>query len=83
MQPNLIDMYSINNDIKKYHFTNNSLIINVLIVAFIVFIMFIIYISKSPYTKQQKKENTINTLNYILEKSNLEIEKQRELNKII
>jgi len=45
--------------------------------------MFIIYISKSPYTKQQKKENTINTLNYILEKSNLEIEKQRELNKII
>tara|TARA_B000000437_G_C11531859_1_gene259596 strand:- start:261 stop:512 length:252 start_codon:yes stop_codon:yes gene_type:complete len=83
MQPNLIDMYSINNDIKKYHFSNNSLLINILIVTFIVFIMFIIYISKSPYTKQQKKENTINTLNYILEKSNLEIEKQRELNKII
>mgnify|MGYP001211560883 FL=1 len=83
MQPNLIDMYSINNDIKKYHFSNNSLLINVLILAFIVFIMFIIYISKSPYTKEQKKENTMSTLNYILEKSNLEIEKQRELNKII
>ena len=83
MQPNLIDMYSINNDIKKYHFSNNSLLINVLILAFIVFFMFIIYISKSPYTKEQKKENTMSTLNYILEKSNLEIEKQRELNKII
>lgn len=83
MQPNLIDMYSINNDIKKYHFSNNSLLINILIIIFIVFIMFIIYISKSPYTKEQKKENTINTLNYILEKSNLEIQKQRELNKII
>ena len=57
MQPNLIDMYSINNDIKKYHFSNNSLLINVLILSFhCVYYVYYLYFKVAIYKRTKKRK---------------------------
>jgi len=78
MNPKLIDIYSIENDIKLFHFNNNSFIVNIIILLIILFFLFCsFYIFKSPYNRKQKKDQVLYKLNYILNKSNEELLKQR------
>ena len=74
MKPNLIDISTIQKDIKIYHFKKNSFIINIFIsVILFIFLFCIFYIFRSPYNKKQKREITLNKLRYILNRTNLEL----------
>ena len=78
MKPKLIDISSIENDIKLFHFNNNSFIVNSILSLIILFFLFsCFYLFKSPYNRKQKKEQVLYKLNYILNKSNEELLKQR------
>jgi hypothetical protein len=78
MKPKLIDSYSIEKDIKLFHFNNNSFIVNTVILLIILFSLFCcFYVFKSPYNRKQKKDQVLYKLNYILNKSNEELLKQR------
>lgn len=75
MKPNLIDIGSINKDLSEFHFNNTSFTINLITGAILVFSMYCaFYLFKSPCSKKQQKEIIRHKLNYILTKTNLQLQ---------
>lgn len=87
MKPNLIDFNIFKNELKivkniqkdyEYTIFNIGLILLLLLVCFMA-----LYVFRDKNSKEKKKEKTIDQLKYILEKSNLHLEREQNVSKMI
>jgi len=63
MKPKLIDISILENDIKQYKFTKNSIIVNCIIGSIIVmFFICILFVFKPKLNKKQRNDNALSQL---------------------
>ena len=69
MNPNLVDIHTLNKEASKIIFNNNTFLFNSTLLIIFIFLIALTVVFSYNYSKKSGKINTLNKLRYIIKKS--------------